>query len=435
VGSETGTVNLDGTGTFRQLSTSPPSIAFGQQSTGAGPSATSPVTVTNSGTGPVALGTPVIGGPDADQFFVASTNCAGTLQPTSSCTVNVSFDPSTLGDKSAELDVPSNAPTVKTDLTGTGIRAQLTRSPDTLSFSTDVNTTSAPQVATVTNAGTEAVPISSVVISDTLDFSQLTGGANDCTPGTTVPVGGTCDVRIAFNPATKGSKSATVTVNSSAPSIEIALDGTATLTALDLPGTLDFGVLEIGSGQTSLQSASVTNSGTQPIAFGGIHLKDPDTARFIWARGLPSDCAPGGTLSAGATCNLRVLYAPQSDGTKVGTLTVDSSVGTKELLITAAATPGLRIPAFGARASRTQNRRLNVTVTPLGGVVSNIAVRIKTRSGAVVGRGTLTRTATERTVSVRLSSPLRRGTYIATASGRDRFADIVAAPSRAFVVR
>jgi hypothetical protein len=393
------------------------------------------VTVKNSGTGPVALGTPAIGGPDADQFVVASTNCSGTLAPNASCTVNVSFDPSTLGDKHAELDVPSNAPTVKTDLTGTGIRAQLTRSPDTLSFSADVNTTSAPQVATVTNAGTEAVPISSVVISDALDFSQLTGGANDCTPSTTVPVGGTCDVRIAFNPATKGPKSATVTVNSSAPAISIALNGTGTLSALDLPGTLDFGALEIGSGQTSLQSASVTNSGTEPIALGAIRLKDPDTARFIWARGLASDCAAGGTLSAGATCNLRVLYAPQSDGTKVGTMTIDSSVGTKTLLITATATPGLRIPAFSTRASRTQNRRLNVTVTPLGGVVSNIAVRIETRSGAVVGRGTLTRTATEKTVSVHLKSPLRRGSYIATASGRDRFADIVAAPSRTFAVR
>jgi len=41
------------------------------------------------------------------------------------------------------------------------------------------------------------VPIASVVISDPVDYTQLTGGANDCTPSTTIPVGGTCEVRIA----------------------------------------------------------------------------------------------------------------------------------------------------------------------------------------------------------------------------------------------
>jgi hypothetical protein len=434
-GADSVAISLSGTGTFRQLDASPGAIPFGQQSIGAGPTASTPVTVTNSGTGPVALGTPTIVGTDANQFEVSSTDCTGTLDPTKSCTVNVDFDPSTLGDKSAELDVPSNAPTVKTTLTGTGIQAQLTRSPDTLTFTAEVNTASAPQTATVTNVGTESVPISSVVISDTLDFSQLTGGAGDCTPGTTVPVGGTCEVRIAFNPATKGPKSATVTVNSAAPPISIALNGTATFTALDLPGTLDFGSLEIGTGRTSIESAPVTNSGTQPIALGAIRLKDPDTARFMWARGLASDCAPGGSLAAGATCDLRVVFAPQSDGTKVGTMTVESSVGTKTLLITAAATPGLRIPAFSARSSATQNRRLNVTVAPLGGTVSNIVVLIKTRSGSVIGRGTLTRTAAERTVSVHLKSRLRPGRYVATASGRDLFADIVTAPARTFSVR
>jgi hypothetical protein len=242
-------------------------------------------------------------------------------------------------------------------------------------------------------------------------------------------------VRIVFNPATKGSKSATVTVNSTAPPVSISLDGNATLTALDVPSTLDFGSLAIGGGQTPVQSASVTNSGTQPIALGAIRLTDPDTARFMWARGLTTDCAPGGVLAAGTSCDLRVVYAPQSDGTKVGTMTIESSVGMKTLLITAAATPGLRIPAFSARSSGTQKKRLNVTVVPLGGVVSNVVVRVKTRSGAVVGRGTLSRTATERAVSVHLKSPLRRGSYVAVATGNDLFADIVAAPARVFSVR
>ena len=435
-GGNDATIDLSGTGTHRALDASPPSIGFGQQSIGAGPTAASAVTITNNGTGPVTLGTPAIAGADADQFKVQSTDCAGVLQPNATCTVNVAFDPSTLGGKSAELDVPSNAPTVKTDLTGTGIQAQLSRAPDTLGFTAEVGAgPSAPQTATITNVGSEAVPISSVSISDPQDFGQLTGGANDCTAGATVPVGGTCEVRIAFDPSTTGPKSATVTVSSSAPPISIALNGTATLLALDVPGTLGFAALEVGTGKTSIETSTVTNTGTDPVTLSAIRLKDPDTARFMWARGLATDCGAGGTLAAGETCDLRVVFVPQSDGTKVGTMTVDSTAGTKTLLITAAATPGLRIPAFSVRSSRTQGRRLSVTVTPLGGVVSNIAVRIRTRGGAVLGSGTLIRTGSERGVTLRLRSRLRPGTYVATASGRDLFADIVTAPSRTFRVR
>ena len=52
VGSESGTVNLDGTGTFRQL-TAGSDLAFGQQSIGAGPTAAQSATFKNDGTGPV----------------------------------------------------------------------------------------------------------------------------------------------------------------------------------------------------------------------------------------------------------------------------------------------------------------------------------------------------------------------------------------------
>src|SRR3954454_23668439 len=178
VGSGSGTVNLDGTGTFRQLTPSS-DIPFGQQSIGAGPTAAQTATFTNSGTGPVTFSGPqAITGADADQFQVASNGCTGSLGVGASCDVNVAFDPSSFGDKTAEVSVPSNAPAVHVGLSGTGIQAQLTRAPDTLDFTADVNGgPSAPQVATISNAGTEAVPISSVEISDPAQFTQLTGGA------------------------------------------------------------------------------------------------------------------------------------------------------------------------------------------------------------------------------------------------------------------
>jgi hypothetical protein len=437
------TVNLSGEGTVRALTATPsPVPSFGAQSVGAGPTATKEISVTpGAGSGPVTLSAaPTIAGLDASQFqLVAQTgDCSnGTrIEPQNNCTVHVAFDPNSFGDKSAQVNIQSDAPPINVDLTGTGIQAQLTRSPDTLTFTADVKVgPSAPQVATVTNAGSEAVPIGSVVISDPENFTQLTGGANDCTPSTTLAVGGTCELRIAFDPFTKGQKSASVTVNSSAPSISVVLNGTATLTALDVPGTLDFGALQVGAGETAIRSATVTNAGTEPVTLSGIRLKDRDTARFLLASGLAMDCAPGRTLAAGETCELRVMYAPQSDGTKVGTLTVGSSAGTSTLLLTAAGTPGLAIPAFRDRASRTQNRRLTVNVTPIGGVVSNIVVRVRSRTGTLLGTGVLTRAGSEHAVTVRLKSQLKPGRYVATASGRDLFADVVTSRPREFSLR
>jgi hypothetical protein len=202
-----------------------------------------------------------------------------------------------------------------------------------------------------------------------------------------------------------------------------------------MPSTVDFGALEVGAGKTVIKSSTVTNTGTQPITVREIRLKDPDTARFLWARGLPGDCAPGRTLAGGETCELRVVYVPQSDGTKVGTMTVTSSLGVSTLLLTAAGTPRLAIPAFSDRASRTQNRRLTVYVTPIGGVVSNLVVRVRSRSGALLGTGTLTRAGSERAVTVRLRSKLRPGRYVAEASGRDSFSDVVTATPREFRLR
>src|SRR4051812_6327939 len=284
-GTRDATISLMGTGTFREL-TAGSALSFGQQSIGAGPTSAQNATFTNSGTGPITFsGPPTITGGDAGQFGVTSHTCTSPLDPGDTCTVGVAFDPSSFGDKTAQVSVPSDAPPgVAVGLSGTGIQAQLARAPDTLDFTQDVNAgPGAPQVATITNAGTETVPISSVAISDREQFTQLTGAGGDCTPSTTIPVGGTCEVRIAFDPSFKGPHFATVTVNSSAPPISIALNGNATLLALDVPSTLDLGELQVGAGKTALQSSTVSNTGTEPITLNSIRLRDPESARFLWA--------------------------------------------------------------------------------------------------------------------------------------------------------
>jgi Abnormal spindle-like microcephaly-assoc'd, ASPM-SPD-2-Hydin len=108
-----------------------------------------------------------------------------------------------------------------------GLLATYTVSPTSLAFGSQPHgTNSAAQSVTVTNTGDVALPITSIKPPSTSlhPFSQT----NTC--GTSVVVGATCTISVVFNPAGKGSKSATLSVNagSGAGTKTVALSGTGT---------------------------------------------------------------------------------------------------------------------------------------------------------------------------------------------------------------
>jgi hypothetical protein len=435
------TITLSGSATQTAVAVAPTALAFPDREVGAGASAPKSATLSNTGTQPVTLSSIGMSGNTGD--FVRLGGQAGdctdtiTLTAGATCTLRYAFDPAATGTRSATVSVNSNAASVTLGLSGKGLQTTLERSPGALDFGRkDVDEGQTDyQVATITNPGADPVTVTGIAIGgrDADAFAIVSG--TDCAAGAAVPGGGSCTVRVAFDPSSTGDKTAQLVVSSSGSSVAVDLSGFGAQTAIQVPATLDLGVLQVGSGDTARESSTVANAGTEPVTLRSIRLRDPDSARFLWASGLSGDCFAGRTLAAGESCALRVLYAPQSDGTKSGTVTVSSTAGVKTLLVTAAATPGLRIPAFSVRASRIRNRRVTVIVNPVGGTVSNIVVRLRSSSGTVVGSGTLTRAASERGVSVRIRSSLRPGRYTATASGRDLFAGVVSAPVRKFSVR
>jgi hypothetical protein len=326
------TVTLNGEATARSLSANPTTIPFGDRSIGAGATTDQTSVITNDGTGPVTLGTPTIGGTDITDFNFASpvvaSDCENgdVLQPTDTCDVRVHFDPTFTGMKSAQVTVPSNAPTAPTvDLTGTGTEPILSRSPGTLTFTRDIDDgpTTPPEESTVTNTGSEPVPITSVTIggADAGNFTRLTDQATDCTTQT-LPVNGTCKVRVVFDPTTTGSKTATVTVDSSAPDITITLNGSATQTQLSRsPGTLPFGSKDIDDGATPEQFSTVTNSGTEPVTIAGVDV----TGDFAQVTGDSTDCVNGKLLNATQTCKVRITFDPTVTGSRTGSATIHSN--------------------------------------------------------------------------------------------------------------
>jgi hypothetical protein len=97
-------------------------LSFGSQILSAGATASQPVTITNTSGAPITLTSPFVSitGTDSSQFVVTSSSVSGTLGAGASATVNVAFDPSTAGPKSAIIELLADVPS-GVALTGTGL--------------------------------------------------------------------------------------------------------------------------------------------------------------------------------------------------------------------------------------------------------------------------------------------------------------------------
>ena len=150
-----GTSSLSSTCAFATLT---PAIgnAFGNQFVG---TSSSPVTFTlhNLGTADLHVSTATLGSPNPGQFTISNDLCSGqTVAPAGTCTVDVAFAPTSVGAKTASLDIASDATngTVSVPLSGTGT-ARVSISPASNGFGNQrVGTVSAPVDFTVTNLDT-----------------------------------------------------------------------------------------------------------------------------------------------------------------------------------------------------------------------------------------------------------------------------------------
>jgi hypothetical protein len=89
------------------IAVDPPVIDFDSVVMGASSSKT--VTIRNLGSQDLVIGTIDITGTNNSDFGIREDNCSGqTLQPSSSCTVEVSFSPTLNGKRSGNLFIPSN---------------------------------------------------------------------------------------------------------------------------------------------------------------------------------------------------------------------------------------------------------------------------------------------------------------------------------------
>ena len=137
----------------------------------------------------------------------------------------MAFRPTSAGAKSAAVQVVAGGSLTRTGgLTGTGVVAQFSIAPTSLSFgSVQVNTTSAARDVTISNTGTGILPVQSIKLGGTSPGQFAV--SHDCP--FSVAVGGSCTAHVVFRPVSTGSKSAAlvVTPQGGAAPKSVALSG------------------------------------------------------------------------------------------------------------------------------------------------------------------------------------------------------------------
>ena len=167
-------------------------------------SAPKSVTLTTAGTLPLIINSIGFTGANPGDFSQTST-CGGSLAPGASCTIDVTFTPTAINARAANLVISTNDPLyplTTVALSGTGITRIAGLAPGFLTFASQmVNFTSPSQTVALSNTGNAPLAIISLTFGGTnpTDFIKTT------TCGASLPAGATCTISVFFRPESCGS--------------------------------------------------------------------------------------------------------------------------------------------------------------------------------------------------------------------------------------
>ncbi len=251
--------------------------------------------------------------------FQASNNCTTVLPGHASCAISVIFAPSQVGVQTGTLTIADLVHTQVVTLTGTGVQPPAFGvSPPQLIFATvDAGASSPPATLTVSNTGGAplAHPGFQIVGSSAGSFAT---GATTCGP--TLSNGSSCTVQVTFTPATTGGNTATLVVSSSSVGVvlvSVPLNGTGHwATGLNVnPPQLNFPVVIAGQ-SSAVQTVTITNMSGSTASAPAVTI----SPQFGVAQ---NRCL--GSMNAGGSCTVGVVFQPTSSGPVTGALTIRSA--------------------------------------------------------------------------------------------------------------
>lgn len=322
----------------------------------------------------------------AGDFSLPTNTCGASLGAGLSCTVSITFSPSTAGSRAGSITLSSTTSGVGSAtiaLSGNGLpSAYFAASPATVSFpGTAQGVASSPIPVTLSDPGIAAV--SGIQMQVSGDFS-----ATLCST-TLNPEGGSCNVSVTFNPAAQGNLTGKLTFTSSQSGVSplvVQLSGTGTPppslslspTSLIFPGTaigLDSTVTIAGNPAT----ITVTNPGTAPLNAPSIQVTGANPGDFIPTNGCTT------SVTAGGSCTVQVAFKPTMVGGRTGTLTVFTTTTGVESVTASLSGTGVAPAAFSASPLQ-----FSFPVVLVGQSSQAQIITVKNTGGAAAASTTLT---------------------------------------------
>ena len=183
-----------------------------------------PVTLTNSGSTVISIGSISINGTNSGDFYIAANTCGTSLAASASCTLSVYFRPVTVGTRTATLTYTDNASNSPQQVSLSGLGASVSATPSSLSFgSVSAGSMSASQIITVSNGTANSVTLSSGSIAGA---NPAVFAVTSTTCGSSLAASASCTASIVFSPAAAVSYTATWTIMAGSNPLSVVLSGT-----------------------------------------------------------------------------------------------------------------------------------------------------------------------------------------------------------------
>jgi hypothetical protein len=288
---------------FSNLVESATSLAFPVQLIGTS-SAPKPIVLTNLSSSPSTIS--VMARPD----FSETDNCS-VLQPLSSCTVNVTYTPSSPVSPGTYLQITHDSISDFIYLYSAGSTSALDLSATSLNFVTQyAGAASASRVVTVTNVSSEAATVTGISV--TGNFAETDTCTQPLLPGAS------CRIAVRFTPDGNGWRTGTLTIANLGPggTQTVNLYGRGQIASDLAVSPLELDLFPIQVGQTGdAPTLTLTNTSNAPISI----------SQFTLPAGSSETDTCNSPLAPHASCTVNVTFTPPTVGDYTGNLVITHS--------------------------------------------------------------------------------------------------------------
>lgn len=310
-------IELDGAGVEGDLTPLDSAVDFG--SVAADENETETVTIENTGNATIDVSETEITGSGQDAFDVISGGATVTdpvtIEAGGTHDIEVEFDPTAEGDRTANLRVSEGDSTASVALRGEGLAPQVRLSPDGVSFGTAGIASSEFEPIEIRNSG-----------STTLDIGEisLTGGGadayrlEDAPENTELDPGETATFDLYFEPTDTGTHTADLEINSNDPDTETFIAGLSGRAVGPDIGVdrdmLSFRAIPEGETQTLIVTIENKQNSLADLVLDSSDIVGSNPDSFSIVSGDVTD-APV-TLEAGESHEFEIEFSPTDEGIK-----------------------------------------------------------------------------------------------------------------------